>query len=138
MKLLIISALSLLIFGFNNLEKDEKMELGIFSMSLAVKDIAASKTFYEKLGFTAIEGAGSVADKWLMMKNGTTKLGLFQDMFSKNTITFNPKDGRAIHSAIKDDESMKLLYSNGLDKSEGPCSFSFLDPDGNPVLVDQH
>jgi catechol 2,3-dioxygenase-like lactoylglutathione lyase family enzyme len=126
------------LLSFTLVEKDEKMDLGIFSMSLNVKDIAVSKAFYEKLGFTALEGAGSVEEKWIIMKHGTTKLGLFQDMFPKNTITFSPKDGRAIHNAIKDDERMKLLFSNGLDESNGPCSFSFLDPDGNPILVDQH
>lgn len=107
-------------------------------MSLAVKDIAASKAFYEKLGFSPLEGAGSVEQKWLIMKNGTTKLGLFQGMFPQNTLTFNPSNARAIHAKLKDDPNVKILFSNGLEKESGACSFSFLDPDGNPILVDQH
>ncbi|MCB1023664.1 MAG: VOC family protein, partial [Acidobacteria bacterium] len=76
------------------------MNLGINSLSLAVKDIKASKSFYENLGFKNIPDGGSVEEKWLIMENGDTKIGLFQDMFPNNIITFNPKDARAIHKAV--------------------------------------
>ncbi len=108
-----------------------------FSISLSVKDIAASKAFYEKLGFRQLEGQGGVDQKWLIMKNGAAKIGLFQGMFPQNTITMNPGDARSIYKlAIKN--GLKATFSNGMDKAEGPASFALVDPDGNPILVDQH
>lgn len=108
-----------------------------FSISLSVKDIAESKAFYEKLGFTQVTGAGSIAQKWMLMENGAAKVGLFQGMFPQNTITLNPSDARSIYKQITK-EGLKATYAVGLDKSEGPASFALTDPDGNPVLVDQH
>lgn len=112
------------------------MDLGIFSLSLTVKDIAASKAFYENLGFEPLEGAGSVADKWLILIKEEVKIGLFQDMFPQNILTFNPPDARSLHQRVKD-FGAEVAYANGMDKAEGPCSFSVLDPDGNPILFDQ-
>ena len=108
-----------------------------FSISLSVKDIAASKDFYEKLGFKPIEGAGSIAQKWMVLQNGKAKIGLFQGMFPKNTITINPKDARSIYKEVNQ-KGLKPVYTTGLDKAEGPASFALVDPDGNPVLIDQH
>lgn len=114
---------------------EQKIET--FSISLNVKDIAESKAFYEKLGFTQITGAGSVAQKWMLMENGVAKVGLFQGMFPKNTITLNPSDARSIYKKVTD-KGLKATYTMGLDKPDGPASFALTDPDGNPVLVDQH
>ncbi|EZH74181.1 hypothetical protein ATO12_15030 [Aquimarina atlantica] len=111
------------------------MNLGIFSISLAVKDIKVSKDFYEKLGFTMIDG--NLDQKWAILKNGTSKIGLFQGMFPKNTLTFNSENARDIHKKINGEEIM-VTMSNGMDKNEGPASFMITDPDGNPILVDQH
>lgn len=119
----------------NQAQSDSK--LGEFSVSLAVKDIAASKAFYENLGFTQLEGAGGIAQKWMIMKSGTSKIGLFQDLFPNNTLTFNPSNARPIHKALVE-KGTTMVYEMGLEKESGPCSFSFLDPDGNPILVDQH
>ncbi len=113
------------------------MDLGTFSISLSVKDIATSKAFYEKLGFKPWEGAGSVEDKWLIMVNDGINIGLFQDMFPKNTITFNPKSARDIHKSLKD-SGMEILSSSGIEADSGACHFTMQDPDGNPILVDQH
>ncbi len=108
-----------------------------FSISLSVKDIAESKAFYEKLGFTQVAGAGSIAQKWMLMENGAAKVGLFQGMFPQNTITLNPSDARSIYREVIA-KGLKTTYATGLDKAEGPASFALIDPDGNPVLVDQH
>lgn len=108
-----------------------------FSISLNVKDIAESKAFYEKLGFSQVAGAGSVAQKWMLMENGAAKVGLFQGMFPQNTITLNPSDARSIYKKATEN-GLKTTYSTGLDKPEGPASFALMDPDGNPILVDQH
>ena len=110
---------------------------GTFSISLAVMDIKKSLFFYEKLGFIKVEGAGSVESKWLILKKDKIKIGLFQDMFPKNTITFNPDNARHIFKELKK-KNIRTVFSNGLDQEEGPCSFSVLDPDGNPILFDQH
>jgi catechol 2,3-dioxygenase-like lactoylglutathione lyase family enzyme len=122
------------------------MELGAFSVSLAVKDIEASKLFYEKLGF-AIFG-GDQAQNWLIMKNGDTVIGLFQGMFEQNILTFNPgwnsdaqplgefTDVRALQRQVK---ALGVpLLSEADEGSTGPASFVLVDPDGNTILVDQH
>ena len=122
------------------------MELGAFSISLAVKDIQASKAFYEQLGFRVIMGEAS--ENWLILKNGATVIGLFQGMFDKNMLTFNPGwDGNAekLDSFTDVRELQKQLKAQGVallseadEGSTGPASFMVLDPDGNPILVDQH
>ena len=122
------------------------MELGKFSISLAVKNIAASKAFYEKLGFMQI--AGNLDMNYLIMQNGTTTIGLFEGMFEKNTLTFNPGwddfgDALKVFSDVR--EIQKSLKAQGLklhkqaDESiSGPASTVLIDPDGNPILIDQH
>ncbi|OGN94394.1 MAG: glyoxalase [Chloroflexi bacterium RBG_13_48_10] len=122
------------------------MELGAFSVSLAVKDIEASKLFYEKLGFTAFMGDQS--KNWLIMKNGDHVIGLFQGMFDKNILTFNPgwnsdaqqlrefTDVRALQRQLK--ERGVNMISEADENSTGPASFMVVDPDGNTILVDQH
>ena len=122
------------------------MELGAFSISLAVKDIAASAAFYKKLGFS--DHGGDISQNWLILKNGETVIGLFQGMFEKNILTFNPGwDRNATTLSDFDDvrELQKTLKSRGLtltteadESTTGPASFMLLDPDGNPILVDQH
>jgi predicted enzyme related to lactoylglutathione lyase len=122
------------------------MELGTFSISLAVKDIHASKAFYEKLGFTVF--GGDIAQNWLILKNGECVIGLFQGMFDKNILTFNPGwDGNAQQLATFTDvrELQRQLKAQGIqlateadETTTGPASFVAIDPDGNPILVDQH
>ena len=122
------------------------MKLGTFSISLAVKDIAASKAFYEKLGFTVF--GGNIDQHWLILKNGDTVIGLFQGMFDKNILTFNPGwDSNAQKIADFTDvrELQRQLKAQGLtfateadETTTGPASFVLVDPDGNPVLFDQH
>ena len=125
---------------------DHGMQLGNFSVSLAVKDIAASKAFYENLGFTVF--MGKEAQKWLIMKNEDVVIGLFQGMWEKNMLTFNPGwDNNAQKLASYTDirELQRQLKSKGVkftleadEKSTGPASFIVTDPDGNPILFDQH
>lgn len=122
------------------------MILGAFSLSLNVKDIQASKWFYEKLGFSVF--AGDIEMKYLIMKNGTTLIGLFEGMFEKNLLTFNPgwdsnaakleefDDVRKIHSELKDKDIN--TEQEALSSPNGPGSFVVIDPDGNPILIDQH
>ena len=122
------------------------MELGAFSISLAVKDLAASQAFYQKLGFQVF--AGNAAQHWLILKNGPHVIGLFQGMFEKNALTFNPGwDSNACKLDKFTDvrELQRQLKAQGVqltteadEKSVGPASFSAFDPDGNPILVDQH
>lgn len=113
-------------------------QYGIHSLSLAVKDIKASKTFYEKLGFEALTEFGSVEEKWLIMQRGTYKIGLFQDMFEDNIITFNPTDARSIYKDLKEKEVDFLMESPSISDEKGPCHFCIADPDGNQILFDQH
>lgn len=115
-----------------------KEEFGIHSLSLAVKDIEASKAFYEKLGFKALTDFGSIEEKWLIMKRGDYKIGLFQDMFEENIITFNPTDARSIHADLKKKEVEFLMESPSIQEEKGPCHFCIADPDGNQILFDQH
>jgi lactoylglutathione lyase len=121
------------------------MELGTFSISLAVKDVHASKDFYEKFGFTAFAGDGS---NWLIMKNGPHAIGLFQGMFEKNILTFNPGwDSNASRLEAFTDvrDLQRELKARGVrlmaeadEATTGPASFVAVDPDGNQILVDQH
>lgn len=113
------------------------MDLGTHYIALTVKDIKESKDFYEKLGFVADDRWGGVDQKWLLMLNGDIKIGLFQDMFPKNVLTFNPTDARAIYKAIKK-QGLEIAQEANMDKTSGPCHFALVDPDGNPVLIDQH
>jgi predicted lactoylglutathione lyase len=122
------------------------MELGNFSVSLAVKDIEASKLFYEKLGFTVF--AGDQSQNWLIMKNGDQNIGLFQGIFDKNILTFNPgwtSDAEALKEFTDVRELQRQLKASGVDfvteadeSSTGPANFMIADPDGNTILVDQH
>lgn len=122
------------------------MDLGAFSISLAVKDIAVSRAFYEKLGFEAL--GGNQDQNWLILKNQSTVIGLFQGMFEKNILTFNPgwdqnaeavepfTDVRALQQALKA-KGLKL-ETEADESTTGPASFTLTDPDGNPLLIDQH
>jgi lactoylglutathione lyase len=122
------------------------MELGAFSVSLSVKDIEASKRFYEQLGFEAF--AGERANNWLIMKNGSHVIGLFQGMFDRNILTFNPgwnsdaqqlgkfTDIRDLQRQLK--ERGVSLTSEADESTAGPASLTMVDPDGNMILVDQH
>ena len=121
------------------------MELGNFSVSLTVKDIQASKAFYEKLGFVQI--LGDAGQGWAIMKNGSTNFGLFQGMFERNMLTFNPRWDQNGAAAAKSEDVrsiQKRLKDAGVDvgaaieSAQGPGSFSVKDPDGNPILFDQH
>jgi lactoylglutathione lyase len=122
------------------------MELGTFSISLAVKDIEASRAFYEKFGFKPF--AGNAAQRWLILKNGPHAIGLFQGMFEKNILTFNPGwDSNATKlDAFTDVRDLqRQLKAQGIqltteadETSTGPASLLAIDPDGNPILVDQH
>ena len=122
------------------------MELGAFSVSLSVKDLEVSKTFYEKLGFHVF--GGDAAQNWLIMKNGDHTIGIFQGMFEKNIMTFNPgwdqnankldsfTDVRDLQRELKA-RSVKF-ESEADENTTGPASFIVVDPDGNPILIDQH
>lgn len=122
------------------------MNLGAFSVSLAVKDLEASRSFYEKFGFEAF--AGNAEQNWLILKNGDHVIGLFQGMFEKNMLTFNPGwDQNAQKLATFTDvrELQRRLKAQGVklqqeadESTKGPASFIAVDPDGNPILVDQH
>jgi predicted enzyme related to lactoylglutathione lyase len=129
-----------------NTGQEAMMELGAFSVSLAVKDIEASRLFYEKLGFTAF--AGDQSQNWLIMKNGDHAIGLFQGMFEENILTFNPgwdsnaqplgefTDIRELQRQFKA-RGVNLL-SEADESTTGPAHFMLVDPDGNTILVDQH
>ena len=122
------------------------MELGNFSVSLTVADVTASRSFYEKLGFTVF---GGEADQgWLILRNGAATIGLFQGMFERNMLTFNPgwdADARPLDTFTDVRELERQLEAQGVQfasrtepGSTGPASFIVLDPDGNPILFDQH
>lgn len=122
------------------------MQLGAFSISLAVKDIEASKSFYEKFGFKAF--AGDAAQNWLILKNGDTVIGLFQGMFENNILTFNPgwdSNAQKLDSFTDVRELQRQLKAQGVElateadeSTTGPASFVVVDPDGNSILFDQH
>lgn len=122
------------------------MELGAFSVSLAVQDLAASRAFYEKLGFASV--MGEPTQNWLILRNGSTTIGLFQGMFDKNILTFNPgwsplaepldhfTDVREIQRHL---DALGVEFATRADESTtGPASFVITDPDGNTILFDQH
>jgi lactoylglutathione lyase len=130
----------------SSMPKEQAMDLGAFSISLNVKDLEASRKFYEKFGFKAF--AGNASKNWLIMKNGDHVIGLFQGAFERNILTFNPgwdsnaqklgafTDVRELQRRLKA-QGVKLV--NEADESTtGPASFIAVDPDGNPILVDQH
>lgn len=122
------------------------MDLGAFSVSLSVKDLEASKAFYEKLGFEIF--GGDAAQNWLILKNGDVVIGLFQGMFEENVLTFNPgwdADARQLDRFTDIRELQRQLKTRGVEllseadeSTTGPASFMITDPDGNPILVDQH
>jgi lactoylglutathione lyase len=124
----------------------QPMPLGAFSVSLAVKDLAASRRFYETLGFSAF--AGDPGQGWQILKNGDAVIGLFQGMFEKNILTFNPgwdQSARPVDPFTDVRELQRRLKAQGValmteadESTTGPASFVVADPDGNPVLVDQH
>jgi catechol 2,3-dioxygenase-like lactoylglutathione lyase family enzyme len=130
----------------DNSHRRQDMDLGNFSVSLAVKNLEASRAFYQKLGFAAI--GGDAKQNWLILQNGTTTIGLFQGMFDKNILTFNPgwtskaerlpkfTDVRKLQRALK--EQGIALTTEADEASKGPAHFTLVDPDGNAILVDQH
>lgn len=123
------------------------MQLGVFSLSLSVKDLERSKVFYAKLGFE--QTGGDEAQGWLILKNGTTVIGLFKGMFERNTLTFNPgwdadgaevdpfTDVRELGMALRA-AGVEPLVDGTLDSDAGPAHLIVVDPDGNPILIDQH
>lgn len=110
------------------------MDLGTFSVSLSVKDIVASRTFYETLGFSAIDG--DMNQGWIILKNGDAKIGLFQGMFEGNILTFNPADARGIQRTLKAAGVPLIVEAD--ETTTGPTHLTFTDPDGNAILIDQH
>jgi lactoylglutathione lyase len=126
--------------------KEHGMDLGAFSVSLAVKDLEASRKFYEKFGFKAF--AGDASKKWLILKNGDHVIGLFQGMFEKNILTFNPgwdQNAQKLGTFTDVRELQRQLKAQGVqmvseadEKTTGPASFIAVDPDGNSILFDQH
>ena len=110
------------------------MELGQFSVSLTVKNITKSKAFYETLGFKAKPDCGSIVDKWLVMKKGTTVIGIFEGMFDANILTFNPTDVRAIEKHLIDNDITIDTPTLG---DSGPAHCVLQDPDGNIIMFDQ-
>ena len=135
--LLAAQAVVFLGFGINQYSKElKRMDYGHFSVSLAVKDINASKQFYETLGFAPIEGAGAVEQKWMILSKDDIKIGLFEGMFPDNVLTFNPTNVRGIHKLVEE-QGIIIHNPSGLENETGPCSFAIVDPDGNPILFDQ-
>lgn len=122
------------------------MELGAFSVSLAVKDINASKAFYEKLGFEVF--MGDISQNWLILRNGDHVIGLFQGMFERNVLTFNPgwdNHAQKLDTFTDVRELQRQLKAQGVEVmneaeegTTGPASFMLVDPDGNPIFIDQH
>ena len=127
-------------------QSNDTMDLGTFSISLAVKNLEASRSFYKKLGFQVF--AGDASQNWLILKNGDHAIGLFQGMFEKNILTFNPGwDSSAQKLDVFTDvrDLQRQLKAKGVtlqteadETSTGPASFMIVDPDGNPILIDQH
>ena len=125
---------------------NQALPLGAFSVSLAVKDLAASRAFYEKLGFEAVFGEPDQG--WQIMRSGSTTIGLFAGMFDRNILTFNPgwdADAQPLDEYTDVRDLQQRLEQQGVEfeskadaTTSGPASFIVLDPDGNPILVDQH
>jgi lactoylglutathione lyase len=123
---------------------EQAMDLGAFSVSLSVKDLGASREFYEKLGFERMGGDG---EHYLIMVNGSTVIGLFQGMFDKNILTFNPglaQNTERVERFTDIRELREQIVASGIELTtdldpddSGPASIAFLDPDGNPILIDQ-
>lgn len=121
------------------------MQLGNFSVSLAVKDLAASRAFYEKLGFRSLGGDGTT---WLILQNETSTIGLFQGMFDKNILTYNPgwdRNSATLPAFTDVRDIQRMLREKGItpvqaadESTTGPASLIIVDPDGNPILIDQH
>jgi predicted lactoylglutathione lyase len=130
----------------NNATKKANMQLGNFSISLNVKDIIASKEFYEKLGFKVT--GGNLKHKYVIMQNDSSTVGLYQGMFEKNSLTYNPgwdrdcktlaefQDVREIQQELKKSGFTPVVAAD--ESTEGPAFFTLVDPDGNPILIDQH
>ena len=127
--------------------ESKAMDLGSFSVSLNVKDIRASKAFYEKLDFKVV--AGKLEQNWIVLQSGNARIGLFQGMFDKNIMTFNPgwtKDRETLKDFQDVREIQRTLKARGIttiapeadEKTEGPAYFKVTDPDGNTLLFDQH
>ncbi|MBT5706277.1 MAG: VOC family protein [Verrucomicrobia bacterium] len=122
------------------------MNLGAFSVSLTVKDLEKSRQFYDKFGFKTV--GGDASQNWLILKNGSHTIGLFHKMFEKNVLTFNPgwdQNASPVDSFTDVRELQRQLKSQGVtllneadENTTGPASFIALDPDGNPLLIDQH
>jgi catechol 2,3-dioxygenase-like lactoylglutathione lyase family enzyme len=151
----LLLGISLSCFYFHSLETDSierdsaepaELQLGNFSVSLTVKDIQASIDFYQKLGFKQV--GGNPKQRWIVLQNETATIGLFQGMFDKNTLTFNPGWDRNSKTLDKFDdvrEIQKELISRGVEiatkadeSTDGPAFLAINDPDGNPILIDQH
>ena len=128
------------------MNKESNVKLGAFSVSLAVKDLEVSRSFYEKLGFSVF--AGDAAENWLILKNGDHIIGLFQGMFDRNILTFNPgwdQNAQKLETFTDVRDLQRQLKARGVELQDeadeggsGPASFMAIDPDGNPILVDQH
>ena len=129
------------------MKDNSSMPLGNFSVSLTVKDLAASRTFYEKLGFRVF--GGDPKQNWLILQNGSATIGLFQGMFERNMLTFNPgwdSAGNTLAQFVDVRELQRRIKDAGItpvnavedESGTGPGSFLVVDPDGNPVLIDQH
>jgi catechol 2,3-dioxygenase-like lactoylglutathione lyase family enzyme len=126
--------------------ESSRTQLGAFSISLAVKDLAASRAFYEKLGFSMTNG--DPAQNWVVLRNGSIVIGLFQGLFERNMLTFNPgwnQQAQPITPFTDVRELQRQLTAAGVEftvradeSSTGPAYFMLIDPDGNPILVDQH
>jgi catechol 2,3-dioxygenase-like lactoylglutathione lyase family enzyme len=126
--------------------QNDSMQLGNFSVSLAVKDIKVSKAFYEKLDFKQV--GGKLEQNWVVLQNGTTTIGLFQGMFEKNSLTFSPgwdHEKKTLKDFQDVRELQRILKERGLklqveaeESTDGPAFLTLVDPDGNPILVDQH
>ncbi len=108
------------------------MDLGTFSISLAVKDLSAARAFYETIGFSLVDGD---EQGWVMLQSGAAKIGLFQEMFESNIVTFNPPNVREVETAAIAAGYKPIATTQG---DTGPAHFIILDPDGNTVMFDQH
>ncbi|MDW3652506.1 MAG: VOC family protein [Bacteroidia bacterium] len=126
-----------LAFTFPDYSGQMGSDLGQYSLSLSVKDVRKSYDFYTKLGFKPLEGMGSVEEKWIILSNGECRIGLFQDFFPSNTLTFNPTEARGVYKILKQ-EGISTSFERGIEQERGPCSFVLLDPDENSILIDQH